>query len=199
MWLTFLLLIMRGTIWHVLQLDWSIFNFPVHEGGLSAPKGVSVYFSYGIPETVEWVHLGESFYTGEIKITGGAIPCPACSQVNRPMEITWLGCLTPGLMHYCINTNLSIEFFDSFSDALYQLISDLLFTHNIVWCYTRLAWVDKPSPCDTPCCCGYVTILIYKNRTEMKTNVYYCCDLHVLHQLSECFSSDYKIETNEKD
>ena len=57
-------------------------NFPVHEGGLSAPRGVCVYFSYGIPETVEWVHHGESFYIGEIKITGGAMPCPACSQVK---------------------------------------------------------------------------------------------------------------------
>ena len=41
-----------------------------------------MYFSYGIPETVEWVHHGESFYKGEIKITGGAMPCPACSQVT---------------------------------------------------------------------------------------------------------------------
>ena len=41
-----------------------------------------MFFSYGTPETVEWVHHGESFYIGEIKITGGAMPCPACSQVN---------------------------------------------------------------------------------------------------------------------
>ena len=54
----------------------------MHEGGLSTPRGVCVYFSYGIPETVGWVHHGESFYIGEIKITGGAMPCPACSQVN---------------------------------------------------------------------------------------------------------------------
>ena len=42
-----------------------------------------MYFSYGIPETVEWVHHEESFYihVGEVKITGGAMACPACSRV----------------------------------------------------------------------------------------------------------------------
>ena len=31
--------------------------------GVSVPRGgVCVYFSYGIPEIVEWVHHGESFY-----------------------------------------------------------------------------------------------------------------------------------------
>ena len=51
------------------------------------PGGVCVYFSYGIPETVGWVHHGESFYIGEIKITGGAMPCPACSQVNSTDQL----------------------------------------------------------------------------------------------------------------
>ena len=77
----------RGTIWHALLLNWSILNFPVHEGGLSAPRVVCVYFSYGIPETVGWVHYGESFYIGEIKITGGAMPCPARSWVIIPSWI----------------------------------------------------------------------------------------------------------------
>ena len=40
--------------------------------------------SYGIPETVELVHHGESFYIiGEIKITGRAMKYPACSLVTK--------------------------------------------------------------------------------------------------------------------
>ena len=35
------------------------FEFSSAWGGLSIPQGVS---PYGIPETVEWVHHGESFY-----------------------------------------------------------------------------------------------------------------------------------------
>ena len=74
----FLLLTIGGTIWHALQLNWSTLNCLVY-GGLSAPRGVCVYFSYGIPETIELVHHGESI--GETKTAGRAMSCPACSQV----------------------------------------------------------------------------------------------------------------------
>ena len=66
-----------------ITTNWSILNFPVYRGGggSQCSQGVSVYFSYGIPETVERAHHGESFYIVEIKIIGWVMPCRACSHV----------------------------------------------------------------------------------------------------------------------
>ena len=81
------------------------FEFSSAWGGLSAPRGVCVYFSYGIPETVEWVNHGESFYIGEIKITGGAMPCPACSQVNNNLLFFFVFLM---FLHVCIVSLLDV-------------------------------------------------------------------------------------------
>ena len=65
-------------------------NFPVYEGGLCALKGICVYFSYGIPETVEWVHHGESFYVGETKNNrwNHAMSCLLPGYTQTANEIT---------------------------------------------------------------------------------------------------------------
>ena len=63
------------------------FEFSSAWGGSQCPQGVSVYFSYGIPETVELVHHGESFYIGEIKITSEpchVLPAPGVKKYRVP-------------------------------------------------------------------------------------------------------------------